>query len=308
MEIFDGHTHFFSREFYELESIPTPGGNSEIILKELSGGGTEISAANIAQYLEHVLAKMDECGVTKAVTYASIPQEMEMVGETALDSGGRLVPYVMVNPVVTASLTRLERLQAKYRFRGMLLCPHMHEYNIDSDEAVWALDFARKNKMAIFLHCGLLRPGVRALFGLDPNPPMDREQPAELVHVARKRSNQIFIVPHIDLDMFEELLGLWELCPNIYVDTGAMYQLTANRNEKPTLADLFAEIKRVFGVERILYGSDSSGFPKEYRNQILDVQIRAMTDAGYSGAERDAVLGENLSRVLGLPSRYAPPS
>ena len=46
MEIFDGHTHFFSREFYELQTRDAPGGDAEIGLKD----GTVKSPTAVAAY------------------------------------------------------------------------------------------------------------------------------------------------------------------------------------------------------------------------------------------------------------------
>lgn len=299
MEIFDGHTHFFSREFYELQTRSITRGEAEIGLKD----GFVKSPAAVAAYGDRVLDRMDESGVTRAVTYASIQQEAEIVGEAALYSDGRLIPYVMVNPVVDASFVKIQSLQPRYRFRGILLCPHVHEYNLVSQEAARALNFARKNRMVVFLHCGFLRPRIRALFGLDPSPPPDRVQFTELAHVARKRSKQIFVVGHIDLALLDGALGTLESCPNVYIETGGIFQLASLGDSAPDLALIFRKIKDVIGIERILYGSDSSGFPADYKEKILDVQIRAMTEAGYKNAEREAVLGGNLSRVLGFPGR-----
>lgn len=299
MEIFDGHTHFFSRESYELRTRPAAVRGAEIELTS----AYETPPAGIPEYTNHVVSRMNDCGVDRAVTYASIPQETEAVGEAALGSSGRLVPYVMVNPVVAASFARIKSIQSKYGFRGMLLCPHMHEYNLESEEAARALNVARKYRMVVFLHCGFLRPRVRALFGLDPTPPPDKGQPAELAHVARKRSNQVFVVSHVDPPSFDEMLSTWELCPNVYLDTGGMFQMAARREGPPDLTEMFGKLKEVFGVERVLYGSDSSGFPPDYLENILNVQIEAMKRAGYTDAEREAVLGVNLNRVLDRSGR-----
>ena len=51
-------------------------------------------------------------------------------------------------------------------------------------------------------------------------------------------------------------------------------------------------------AERILFGTDSSTFPRGYRADILQEQLRALDIAGASESETEHVMGGNLRRLL----------
>jgi predicted TIM-barrel fold metal-dependent hydrolase len=65
-----------------------------------------------------------------------------------------------------------------------------------------------------------------------------------------------------------------------------------------TLAEVFQKTRAVFGVERILFGTDSGVFPRGWRKDILEEQTQAMVQAGFSAAEMDMVLGGNAERLF----------
>ncbi len=66
------------------------------------------------------------------------------------------------------------------------------------------------------------------------------------------------------------------------------------------LADVFRAALRVFGPERILFGTDSTAFPRGWRRDIFATQIEVLKTLDSSPQQRDLVLGGNLVRVLGL--------
>lgn len=301
MDIFDAHTHFLSREYYEFQTARQPDGTEEIVLKQTEESGPGAPPDDSAGRLGGVLDDMDACGVARAVTYAAVPQEMEVVGRTALRSNDRLIPYAAVNPASPASLELLRSLQPRYRFRGLVLFPVMHSYSIDGDRAANALDYARSNRMVVLVHYGWLPVGIRTLIGLDPELPPDRGHPSDLMPVARARQDQHFVAPCPGASFFEEFLELGISCPNVYADTaGSVSWVDADR-QPSALANMFERMRRAYGVERILFGSDSGGFPPGYRTDIRDAQCSAMVAAGFTEGERTAVLGLNLSRLLGTP-------
>jgi predicted TIM-barrel fold metal-dependent hydrolase len=67
-----------------------------------------------------------------------------------------------------------------------------------------------------------------------------------------------------------------------------------------TLEGLFRKYRETIGPSRILFGTDSSWFPRGFSHSYLDVQVRAMADVGYSEDERDQVLYRNAAELLGF--------
>lgn len=312
MEIFDAHTHFCSREFYEFQTLSAPDGRESILLKQASRDEPGERFAAVAAHRDRFLAGMAECGVKRAVTYASIPEETEAVGQATLGSAGKLVPYAMVNPLVPDVLAKLGRLHESYRYRGITLCPAMHRYAIDGDEAGRALDFARTHGMIVLIHCEPVQRRVRELFGLDVDHPArggfatDGGQPANLIPLARARPDLRFVVSHAGADFFDDFLEVGSACPNVYIDTAGVIRRDAPESGSLSTTARLKEMKRAFGVGRILYGSGSAGFPEGYRQNMLNAQIDALNRARFSTSERAAVLGGNLSRLLTSPLGCAP--
>ena len=135
MHVFDAHTHFFSRAFYEFQARQVPDADVPTLLEKMAGNGIDVPGESIHAHRDRIISDLDENGIDRAVSFASVPEEMEIVGEAAKTSDGRLVPYAMVNPKVSDTLKRFETLHDQYKFKGMLLFPAMQDFAIGGDIA-----------------------------------------------------------------------------------------------------------------------------------------------------------------------------
>ena len=54
----------------------------------------------------------------------------------------------------------------------------------------------------------------------------------------------------------------------------------------------------VVGAQRILFGTDSSFFPRGWQKGIYAVQTAALTAAGASDADQQLILGGNFDRLF----------
>jgi predicted TIM-barrel fold metal-dependent hydrolase len=52
------------------------------------------------------------------------------------------------------------------------------------------------------------------------------------------------------------------------------------------------------GAAQLLFGTDSSYFPRGWNYEIFEAQTRAMLDLGISPADARQILEENLPRVF----------
>ncbi len=297
--IFDAHLHFFGREFYEYQTTLVPDGDHDALLEQIRESGVEIPDANAREHAKRWLAEMDRHEIDRAVVFASVPPEMDPVGRVAAESGGRLVPFAMVNPRDPVTIETLQRLQPTHRFRGILLFPSLNDYPIQSPDVTAALEVAKSHNMLVVVHCGRLRVTVRKLVGLEQDFPPHKSRPRDLVPVAREHPDLAFIVPHFGAGALDELLDLAERCPNVYTDTSGSNAWIVEHDPPLSLAEVFKEARESFGTERILYGSDSGAFPRGYRKELLTKQAEAMRNAGFKDRDQAAVLGGNLARLLG---------
>ena len=299
MHVFDAHLHFFGQEFYRAQAASLKDADPDATLQRIRAGGIEVPDADATAHAARWTRELDRHRVDRAALFASVPDEMIVVGEAALSSNGRFVPFAMVNPMAPVTLTALRGLLPKFSFRGVLMFPAMHDYSIQSPEVSAALELAKANRMVAFVHCGKLRVGVRGLIGLDADFPAERSRPRDVAAVARAHPDVAFILPHFGAGFLEEALDLAAAYHNVYLDTAGSQSWLADHQPPLSLADVFRQTREAVGAERILYGSDSGVFPRGYRGDLLLAQIDAMIAAGFSAGEREAVLGANLERLLG---------
>jgi len=300
VHVFDSHLHFFGREFYEFQAGLAQGMSRETALERIRAGGLDVPEPDTASHTSRWLRELDRHRVDRAALFASVPDEMIAVGEAALASSGRFVPFAMINPMMPVTVSALRGLLPRFNFRGVLFFPAMHDYSIQSPQVSPVLELVRAHNMVAFVHCGILTIGVRRLIGLAPDFPADRSRPREVAAVARAYPDVAFILPHFGAGYFDETLDLAASYRNVYVDTAGS-QSWANACSPPlSLADIFRQTRDAIGADRILFGSDSGVFPRGYRADLLLQQVDAMIEAGFSVEEREAVLGRNLSRLLAV--------
>jgi hypothetical protein len=71
------------------------------------------------------------------------------------------------------------------------------------------------------------------------------------------------------------------------------------RYEGLDLATVFRRALDVAGARRLLFGTDSSFFPRGWNREIFDAQVQALLSAGIAAPHARLVLGENFRRIFG---------
>lgn len=69
------------------------------------------------------------------------------------------------------------------------------------------------------------------------------------------------------------------------------------------LKDLFRKSYETVGPRRIVFGSDSSWFPRGFAYRVLQDQVRACLEIGMNEKDLSDVFGGNAARLLRLPSK-----
>lgn len=89
-------------------------------------------------------------------------------------------------------------------------------------------------------------------------------------------------------------------CPNVVVDTSGSNQWVRYMAHRLTLEDLFRRFYETMGSERIIFGSDSSWFPRGFARRYLVDQLRICWEMGMPAAELQQIFGGNAARLLKL--------
>ena len=96
--------------------------------------------------------------------------------------------------------------------------------------------------------------------------------------------------------MFREALMLADLCPNVWLDTSSSNQWM--KYEGLDLRSVFRRTVEAIGTNRLLFGTDSSFFPRGWQTDIFKQQTTALYELGLDEAQARQILATNLEQVL----------
>jgi len=305
LEVFDAHTHFFSRKFFEtlISQSPQLSGESNAIERAGEMTGWTMPPRDPAELAAIWTAEFDRHGVTGALMIASAPGDEESVAVAVAAFPDRIAGAFMFDPTKPEAEARARRAFDDLGLRVVCLFPAMHHYSVAENEGVRAVAALAGERpgTAVFVHCGALSVGVRRKLGLPSHFDMRRSNPLDICKLAAEFHKTKFIIPHFGAGMFRETMMLADLCPNVYVDTSSSNKWMKYEAAPPAQFDLPVIFKRaldVVGSERLLFGADSSFFPRGWVASVFDAQINALSEIGASEEQARAIFGGNMRRLL----------
>jgi predicted TIM-barrel fold metal-dependent hydrolase len=297
MMIADVHCHFFSSRFLEILSEP---------LQDLLSSGRAVAVAarlgwtdpgDASALARRWVEELDRHGISRAALISSIPGDEESVAEAVQLFPDRFVGFFMFNPLAQQAAARLERALTELNMRCICLFPAMHKYRLDDQCVRPVFETAAMHRAAVFVHCGVLTVGARKKLGLPSPFDLRLGDPLAVATVASSFPTVPVIIPHFGAGMFREALMAADLCSTIHLDTSSS---NAWMKYYPgfTLEQVFRQALAVVGPRRLLFGTDSSYFPRGWQKDIYDAQLNAMEAIGVSGENRELILGGNFDRVF----------
>ena len=188
----------------------------------------------------------------------------------------------------------LERSVRKLGLRGLKLIASGLTRPVDDKEAYPVWEMAEKLEVPVLIHFGVLGGGggpARSLHNLDP---------LSLWDVAASFPTLNFVIPHFGACYFRELLQLCWACPNVLIDTSGSNQWMAWMPYRLTLRDLFLKCLETVGPDRIIFGTDSSYFPRGFAVDYLREQLREVRGIGVGEEIVEKIFYGNAARLLRL--------
>ena len=295
--IADAHCHFFSSRFLELLSAPLPdlpsSGRAAAVASRLGWTDPGDPAALAGAWA----AELDRHSVSRAALIASIPGDEESVSEAVRLHPDRFVGFFMFNPAAPGAEDRLERAFTELRLRCVCLFPAMHRYRLDDVCVADVFTSAARHGAAVFVHCGVLTVGVRGKLGLPSPFDLRLGDPLAVASVAAAYPSVPVIIPHFGAGRFQEALMAADQCASIHLDSSSS---NGWMKYYPglTLENVFRQALAVLGPRRLLFGTDSSFFPRGWQRPVFDAQVAALDAAGAGGADRDLILAGNFNRLF----------
>jgi predicted TIM-barrel fold metal-dependent hydrolase len=291
LPVSDAHIHFFSHRFFSAlaDQKKTPVTALEALL------GWQMPGEDPAQLAATWVQELDRHGISKAVLIASVPGDQDSVIAAAQNFPDRFYAYIMVNPTAPDAVAQVESALSSGHIRGLCFFPAMHCYSIQDERARKLLDLAAaKPGTVAFVHCGVLSVGVRRKLGLPSLFDMRFSNPIDLHAVALRYPQTRFIAPHFGAGYFREALMLCDLCPNVYLDTSSSNSWMRYEEAHLDLRTVFRRALDVAGPKRLLFGSDSSFFPRGWNSAVFDAQTKALYEIGITGEIACSILHDNL--------------
>jgi uncharacterized protein len=301
IEVADAHVHFFSHGFFSALAAQISPSSAPETAESIAGKlGWQAPPANNEALASAWVQELDRWGVTRASLISSIPGDERSVAAAARRYPGRFYGYFMVNPTAPDASARVRTGLGEGRLRCLCLFPAMHRFSIQDERVRALLELALSHNALVFVHCGVLTVGVRAKLGLPSPFDMRYSNPIDLHAVALAFPKLRFVIPHFGAGYFREALMLCDLCPNVYLDTSSSNRWTRYQPEPLELSQVFRRALDVLGPHRLLFGTDSSFFPRGWHSAIFDAQSRALAEIGVSAADAGRIFGSNLMELLGV--------
>ena len=294
----DAHCHFFSRRFVEILTRDTAfAGRDGAEAFGVLGWDPPESPDMLS---DRWIAELDRHGVSRAALIASIPGDEASVATAVARHPARLVGFFMFNPLAPDSNARLEQAVGS-GLRGICLFPAMHGYQTNDQcvSAVFAV--ASRVRAAIFVHCGALTVGVRRKLGLVSPFNWRLGDPLALASVAVRFPDVPVIVPHFGAGFFREALMAADQCPNIHLDTSSSNDWM-KYHPGLTLETVFGQALAVAGPDRLLFGTDSSFFPRGWQKAVHVRQRAALDAIGADVATQEKIFADNFNRLFDMES------
>jgi len=287
----DAHCHFFSSRFLELLAPDAGGAEALAARLEWDPPGTATDLG------DRWAVELDRHEVSRAALIASIPGDAVSVAEAVAHHPHRFVGFFMHNPAAASADAALERALKELHMRAVCLFPAMHGYRLDDEAVERVFKAAATHGAAVFVHCGVLTVGVRQKLGLPSRFDLRLGDPLALARMATGFPQVPVIVPHFGAGFFREALIAADQCPTIHFDTSSSNSWIRFHSGL-TLESVFGSTIAVVGRSRLLFGTDSSFFPRGWQKGIYEQQIRAMTTAGISVDDRQQILAANFDRLF----------
>jgi predicted TIM-barrel fold metal-dependent hydrolase len=283
----DAHCHFFSTPFFNAL-----GGDAALATLGWDRPGTN------GELADRWAAELDRVRASRAVLIASIPGDGVSVAAALRRHPNRFVGFFMVDPTQPdAAASAAERID-RDGLRGICLYPAMHHFSVQGERARRLFEVAAARPgTVVFVHCGVLSVGVRKKLGLASPFDMRFGNPLDLHAVALAYPHVPIVVPHFGAGLFREALMVADACPNVHFDTSSSNGWI-RYHVGLTLPLVFRQALAVVGPDRLLFGTDSSFFPRGWVTDVYAQQSATLTELGVAADAREKIFGGNFDRLF----------
>jgi predicted TIM-barrel fold metal-dependent hydrolase len=143
----------------------------------------------------------------------------------------------------------------------------------------------------------MLSVGVRKKLGLPGRFDLRLGDPLAVARLALTFPTVPFIIPHFGAGLFREALMAVETAPNVYLDTSSSNGWI-RYTPGLTLESVFRTALSVAGASRLLFGTDSSFFPRGWHKPVFDAQKTAIAALEHTAEDEALIFAGNFDRLF----------
>ena len=188
----------------------------------------------------------------------------------------------------------LERAVRELGLKGFKIIASSQQRPIDDKAAYPVWEMAENLEVPVLIHFGVLGGGGGPAYDLR------NMNPLTLWRVCSDFPTLNFVIPHFGACYWRELLQLCWQCPSVHVDTSGSNQWMRWMPDDITMKDLFRKAMETIGPERLIFGTDSSYFPRGFSVEYLREQLRVCYDMGLEDESIEKIFSGNAARLLKL--------
>lgn len=239
------------------------------------------------------IQELDRYGIS-AIGMMIGPESWDEFVEARRRHPNRFMGYANVNPANDGAAEVVKRA-GREKFQGIKLYPSSWDFPVYDERVYPIYEEALKQKLLVILHFGITIGNQANLrFGN----PLDIQKPAQDFPELN------FMIAHFGAGFFREILMLFYQTNNVVVDSSGSNSWMQYLPYDLTVTKVFEKALKAGGACRIVFGTDSSFFPRGFRYNILEEQYNAVRSLCpqlcYSEEDVDLIFKGNILRLTGF--------
>jgi uncharacterized protein len=294
----DAHCHFFSQRFFEALGQEKYGQQRAVTGDQIARDLGWDPAGAPEALADRWAAELDEHHVARVALIASVPGDEASVATAVRRHPKRFVGFFVLNPMSPDALDRARRAFSELRMRCVCLFPALHHYRMDDERIAALFQVAADHGGAVFAHCGYLSIEARVRLQLPSRIDLRAGDPLAVAATAIRFPQVPVIVPHFGAGFFREALMAADAACNIHLDTSSS-NAWVKYVPGLTLTDVFRRALATVGPDRLIFGTDSSFFPRGWRRVIHGAQRTVLDELGIEREATAKIFGGNFERIFG---------
>lgn len=238
--------------------------------------------------------ELDKYGIERMGVMVG-PEAYDEFKETMKRFPDRFIGYANIYPAEPDAADKVKQA-ARDGFKGIKLYPSSWKDLKVYDEPCYPVyDVCKSNDMLIFLHFGITIGGQADLRNGNP---IDIQVPS------RDYPELNFIIAHFGAGWFREVLLMQYQADNVYMDSSGSNSWMKYLPYDLDLKMIFKKAIQAGGSNKILFGTDSTFFPRGWRFNVLESQVAACRELLADGIIKEEdisnIFHENIKRLVSL--------